>query len=104
MVGKLSTNEGNKLPNQYYSFVVRVWLESADRDVRQIPIWRGSIEHVGSGSRIFFSDLQEISRFIEKQIGVETGPVHLDFQQLLKSTQETFKNYWTSLIHKLFKR
>ena len=104
MVGKLSTNEGNKLPNQYYSFVVRVWLESADRDVRQIPIWRGSIEHVGSGSRIFFSDFQEISRFIEKQIGVETDIVPSGFQPTLKNTPETFTNNWIGLVCKLFRK
>ena len=89
---------------QNYSFVVRVWLESANSNITEHPIWRGSIQQVGRGSRTFFSDLKEIARFIEEQIRVETDPGSSDFQQLLKTPQEKFKNLWIRLIHKLFRR
>jgi hypothetical protein len=101
---KLTINEGNDLRKQNYSFVVRIWLESAERSIKERPVWRGSIEQVGSASRIFFSDFKEINRFIEEKIGVETDPVSSGLQEELKNIQVTFKNYCMGLVHKLFRR
>jgi hypothetical protein len=40
-------------------FMVRIWSEDADR-----ASWRGSIVHVGSGRRFFFSNIAEVVEFV----------------------------------------
>ncbi len=56
------------------SFIVRIW-----REVGEGPAvcqeWRGSIEHVESGKRSFFRDLNAIPKFLQPyltQLGIET--------------------------------
>lgn len=46
-----------------HSFVVRVWLEPREIE-GATPEWRGIIEHVASGERIYVQDLREIESFI----------------------------------------
>jgi hypothetical protein len=53
-----------------YSFVVRIWQEAVDGD-GTILAWRGSIDDVGNAERSYFSDLDSIAPFIQRQIGVE---------------------------------
>jgi hypothetical protein len=44
---------------------MRLWVEwSGDS-----PLWRGSIEHLQSGARLTFQDLEQVEGFIQKQIG-----------------------------------
>jgi len=52
------------------SFVVRIWQETADGNGRA-GIWRGSIDHVGTGNRLYFCDLDGIVRFVQEQSGLE---------------------------------
>jgi hypothetical protein len=82
------------LHNQNYSFVVRVWLESADEN-EEIAPWRGSIEQVGSDCRFYFSDLDGITRFIQAQIGAKTSPPlsnwHLIRERVKNGIQKTWK-------------
>jgi hypothetical protein len=52
-------------PDEYVSFLVRLWRNSADDDP-QHP-WCGEIEHVQSGVRVSFSTLsEEIVEFLEQ--------------------------------------
>jgi hypothetical protein len=56
------------------SFIVRIWCESGDSGAASGE-WRGSIEHVSSGQRIFFRDLGAIGRFMKphlEQLGIDT--------------------------------
>jgi hypothetical protein len=50
------------------SFIVRVWCEKGDRDARSVPIWRGSIEHVPSGQRGFFQELDAVTAFMKPHL------------------------------------
>lgn len=50
-------------------FVVRVWHEKSS--VVPIAQWRGSVEHVTTGQRQYFADLQEIDRFIRHELDEE---------------------------------
>jgi hypothetical protein len=81
------------LQSQNYSFVVRLWLESTYSD-EKIPIWRGSIEQVGSNSRIYFSDLDGITRFIQAQIYRETPPPPSKWRLALEFVQNGFRKLW----------
>jgi len=50
------------------SFVIRIWHEAVDSE-GNATVWRGSVEHVGSGDRFYFQDLQAAADFIRKQGG-----------------------------------
>lgn len=60
-----------------HSFIVKVWLEDADRQHGPAE-WRGHITHVPSGARRYVRELKQISAFIGtylKEMGarVDTG-------------------------------
>jgi hypothetical protein len=47
-------------------FVVRLWLEGGDGSAEQ---WRGLVEHVPSGLRLYFTVLNELNDFIALRSG-----------------------------------
>ncbi|WP_292999363.1 hypothetical protein [Nevskia sp.] len=49
------------------SFIVRVWREPGEYDGAACE-WRGSIEHIGSGQRQFFRDLDVITAFLKPHL------------------------------------
>jgi len=51
------------LTDHSYSFIVRVWSESGDGASRSRE-WRGSIEEVESGQRLYYTDLSAMLVFI----------------------------------------
>ena len=53
-----------------HSFVVRIWNDATDSAVASAS-WRGSIDHVSTGKRIYFRDLQKMMRFIQDSAGVD---------------------------------
>jgi hypothetical protein len=42
-------------------FIVRIWRESSQAVAQQ---WHGSVEHVPSGQRLYFSSLGDLNDFI----------------------------------------
>ena len=50
-----------------FSFIVRVWRESREREP-DAGEWRGSIEEVESGDRIYFTDLAAVAGFIKDRM------------------------------------
>ncbi|MGH7728455.1 MAG: hypothetical protein ACREM2_06670 [Vulcanimicrobiaceae bacterium] len=46
-------------------FVVRMWQEAGDGS--RTP-WRGSVEHVGTGERRFFSSLVDLTEFLAGRV------------------------------------
>lgn len=61
------------MQSQHYSFVVRVWLEGTYNE-QETALWRGSIEQVGSDGRMYFSDFDGITRYIQAHIGMKDPP------------------------------
>lgn len=62
------------LEDRSASFIVRIWCES-DGSGNFSGEWRGSIEHVVSGQRSFFRDLEAIGQFMKpylEQFGIDT--------------------------------
>ena len=49
--------------NDTHAFVVRFWLEHREMEGRS-PLWRGVVEHVTTGKRIYLEDPIEITPFI----------------------------------------
>jgi len=56
------------------SFVVRIWREEVDED-GNITAWRGSVDHVGSGGRVHFQDLDQLTGFIRRRAGLSDSRV-----------------------------
>jgi hypothetical protein len=55
------------------AFIVRVWCESGEVP-GSVRAWRGSIEHVGSGARAFFTELDGVTAFMKPhlvRLGIE---------------------------------
>ena len=50
------------------AFIVRIWIEYRDKKEAE-PFWRGVIEHVGTGERVYFEQIDQIAsnllRYIE---------------------------------------
>ncbi len=53
-----------------HAFVVRIWHETEDDDADALG-WRGTIDHVRSGKRLYFHDLETFLRFVEEQAGLK---------------------------------
>ncbi|GAB3389082.1 hypothetical protein [Lysobacter fragariae] len=54
-------------------FIVRVWCERGDDDCATNE-WRGSVEHVASGQRVFFRHLEAVQEFMKphlRSIGID---------------------------------
>ncbi len=57
------------LRRDIHSFIVRIWNEATDQN--GVPVtWRGSIDHVGGGERLYFYELDGVIRFIQEQLGI----------------------------------
>jgi hypothetical protein len=52
------------------AFIVRIWHEAEDDEGRPVA-WRGSVQQVGSDSRLYFQELDGIVRFIQEQTGIK---------------------------------
>jgi len=53
---------------EIHSFIVRIWKESREAPGAHSEL-RGSIDHVATGRRLYFRDLNGILRFIRENIG-----------------------------------
>jgi hypothetical protein len=62
-------------PEHTHAFIVRIWIEPREIE-GETPLWRGVIEHVGSGERRYIKHLKELEEFIAiylKKMGVGLG-------------------------------
>lgn len=50
-------------PQYIHAFIVKLWLEHREIEGAN-PEWRGRIDHVQSGKRIYFRDTAKILQFI----------------------------------------
>jgi len=63
------------LDDRSAAFIVRVWCERGDSPGGDVLDWRGSIEHVESGERVFFRELAVVNEFMTahlRALGVES--------------------------------
>jgi hypothetical protein len=55
------------------AFVVRIWLEPRQMENAQ-PVWRGAIERVDNGDRVYFDQLDKMNDYFVKylsEIGIK---------------------------------
>ena len=48
-----------------FTFIVRLWREKSDGE----SIWRGSVERVQSGERVYFQSMEKIKEAIVRMLG-----------------------------------
>ena len=77
------------MQNDHYSFIVRIWRETEERELDQ-STWRGSIDDVDSHKRLYFNDLDGVTRFIEEQVGHMANRSKLHWTARLVNIGETF--------------
>lgn len=56
------------------AFIVRVWCETGGATADVVRAWRGSIEHVASGERTYFTELDTVLAFMRPhlvKLGIE---------------------------------
>lgn len=55
-------------------FIVRIWQEPGSAEAAGEMIWRGSVQHVRSGERIYFRQLADLNEFIRSQLSRPRSP------------------------------
>jgi hypothetical protein len=50
------------------AFIVRVWCESGGDPLGAVRAWRGSVEHVATGQKIFFQELEAVITFMKPHL------------------------------------
>ena len=61
--------EESSIQADRHSFVVRIWREAGGGPAEAVT-WRGSVDHVGSGDRLYFDEPEAIVRFVREQAGL----------------------------------
>lgn len=57
------------------SFLVTLWIEADGTQSAPLVPWRGSVEHLGTKARLYFSDPNELIGFLTRHIvKVHEGP------------------------------
>jgi hypothetical protein len=57
------------LDERRYSFVVKIWEERRDIPGAE-PTWRGSVDDVQRGDRLYFNTLIELSDYLKNRSGM----------------------------------
>jgi hypothetical protein len=58
------------------SFILRVWLEPREQEYEDMkPEWRGVIENVGNGERVYFNHLDRVTIYLTAFIEAIGGTV-----------------------------
>ena len=70
----------NSFEANSHSFIVRFWVEPREIEDAK-PVWRGVVEHVSSGRKLYLKNLKEIKAFIESYIG--------EIDERIRSEQQT---------------
>jgi hypothetical protein len=66
-------------------FIVRFWNETREKE-GACPIWRGSVEHVSSGRRIYVNNIEEIGGVVSSFVrGTEMNGKVSGWKKRLKS-------------------
>ena len=55
---KMNPNRDNN-----HAFIIRFWLEQRELDDAR-PIWRGVVEHVASGEKLYLKNIEDVKQFI----------------------------------------
>lgn len=60
------------LDERSHTFVIRIWQERRDLS-DAMPIWRGRVDDVRTGSRAYFTSLQQLMEYLSGRSLMEAG-------------------------------
>ena len=82
-----------------HSFIIRIWDVIEGPGNRPEETWRGSIDYVGSGKRLYFNDLNSIASFIREQIRSEGPQAVTNWESLVERSRfgRRFRAFWTGV-------
>lgn len=64
------------LEQRSHTFVIKIWEERRDL-AGSLPIWRGSVDDVQTGQRVYFSSLLQLSNYLRTWSGMAAErPAH----------------------------
>ena len=52
-----------------FAFLVNFWFEPGGTEVPEPAGWRGSVEHLGSGRRLYFNQIASLVGFLSGWLG-----------------------------------
>jgi hypothetical protein len=93
----------NSVEEETHSFIIRIWDIVDGPGKRPEETWRGSIDYVGSGKRLYFNDLNSIATFIKEQVRAETPQAVAHWEALVKRSRvgHRFNAFWSGLLQKI---
>ena len=68
VVRRALTGVMSLLGDRSASFIVRIWREENEQGGSR-AVWRGSIESVRSGVKMYFTDVTSVGRFVSDHLG-----------------------------------
>jgi hypothetical protein len=74
--------EEQPVKTEGHAFIIRIWRQKAG-GAEKNSVWRGSIDHVGAGERLYFSDLAAIDRFIQDRTEIGANSQTSRWRRLL---------------------
>jgi len=60
------------LDERSHTFVVRIWQERRDL-ADAVPMWRGRVDDIKSGSRAYFTSLPQLMDYLSGKSGADTS-------------------------------
>jgi hypothetical protein len=89
-----------------HSFIIRIWESTSDQAKQTKKTWRGSIDYVGSGKRLYFNDFDSIATFIREQVYADGLQAVERWEALVERTRlgRRFRSAWRLLTHHWLKR
>ena len=72
------------LDERSFAFYVKIWEERRDI-VGADAVWRGSVDDVGGGDRLYFASLRELCAYLEHRSGMIGAPQAQQVESLILS-------------------
>lgn len=57
------------MPRRKFAFLVNLWFEPGSSETLGPDGWRGSVEHLGSGRRLYFNQIATLVGFLSSWLG-----------------------------------
>ena len=90
------------MEEETHSFIIRIWDAIDGPGNRPEETWRGSIDYVGSGKRLYFNDLNSIASFIKEQIRADGSQAVTHWEALVERSRvgHRFHALWPGLLQR----
>lgn len=90
------------MEEETHSFIIRIWDAIDGPGNRPEETWRGSIDYVGSGKRLYFNDLNSIASFIQEQIRADSSQAVAHWEAMVERSRFGHRAhaFWPGLLQR----